>query len=131
MSRSTQIEFERLVVLYHQRHKNRLNLADPTFAEDGFVTTATMVGSAGRVETRCGPAEYHAEIFVFTLNDRKRWDLAELMSIESVRKWLVSYSQNAKEDGKSSLEADVEWIFLILTDGLKDVDKFDWLHRSR
>jgi hypothetical protein len=128
MSRATQIEFEKLVVLYHQRDKNELKLADPTFKEDGFVTTATMVGSSGNVKTRCGPAEYHAEIFVFTLNDQKRWDLAELMSLESIRKWLINYSQNPKANGKSSLEADVEWIFLILSDGLKGISKFDWLY---
>ena len=130
MSRATQLDFERLVSKYYQTLGGSLRLAEPTFEEDGFVTTATMVGSGGHVETRCGPAEYHAEIFVFTIEDQRRWDLAELMSIESVRNWLVSYSQNANASGKSSLEADVEWIFLILADGLKGVGKFGWLHRS-
>jgi hypothetical protein len=130
MSRATQIEFERLVALYHQRHKNALHLSNPSFEEDGYITTATMIGLGGHVETRCGPAEYHAEIFVFTFDEQKRWDLAELMSIESVRNWLVSYSNNSNLHGKSSLEADVEWIFLILADGLKNVGKFDWLYRK-
>jgi len=47
-----------------------------------------------------------------------------------VRNWLVSYSKNQKSHDKSSLEADVEWIFLILADGLKNVGMFDWLYRE-
>jgi len=80
MSRATQIEFESLVAPYHQRHKDALHLSNPSFKEDEFITTATMIGLGGHVETRCGPAEYHAEIFIFTLDDQKRWDLAELMA---------------------------------------------------
>ena len=128
MSRATQIEFERLIAGNFQRHKNELSLASPTFQEDGFITTATMAGSAGCVEILCGPAEYHAEVFITTTKDQKRWDLADLINIESVRLWL--YQNRPNYSGRSLLEVEVEYLFYFIIDGLKGVAEFEWL-RSR
>ena len=127
MSQATQIEFKRLVTEYFQRHNHALNLAVPTFEEDGFITTASMIDSGGRVEFRCGAAEYHTEIFVYTLKDQKRWNLAELMSIESVRNWMLKTRPNTSD--KSRLEAEVDYAFCLLTAGLKGVGEFGWLYR--
>jgi hypothetical protein len=63
-----------------------------------------MSGSGGLVEIRCGPAEYHAEIFITTLREQKRWTLADLMGIESVRNWLLQNRGRTTSD-KSRLEA--------------------------
>jgi hypothetical protein len=48
-----------------------------------------MAGLQGRVQIRCGPPEYHAEILVYSLKDQERWNLAELMSIESIRNLII------------------------------------------
>jgi len=128
MSRTTQIEFERLIAGNFQRHKNELSLASPTFREEGFITKAIMVGSRGSVEIWCGPAEYHAEIFVNTIKGQKRWNLADLMTIESVRLWL--YQNRPNYSGRSLLEVEVEYLFYFIIDGLKGVAEFEWL-RSR
>jgi len=126
MSQATQIEFARLVDSYYQRHQNALKLGHPNFRNDGFISTATMSGSGGFVEIRCGPAEYHAEIFVTTLKDQKRWSLADLMSIESIRNWMLQNQPNTS--GKSRLEAEIDSAFSLLTEGLKGVPNFEWLH---
>ena len=126
MSQATQIDFERLIVVCCQRHQNVLNLASPIFEEDGFITTAIMAGTGGRFEIRCGPAEYHAEIFIYTFEDQKRWNLADLMSIENIRSWMI---QNRPDTGgRSQLEAEINYAFWLLTDGLKDVVNFKWLY---
>lgn len=119
MSRATQIEFERLIAGNFQRHKNELSLASPTFQEDGFITTATMAGSAGSVEILCGPAEYPAEVFITTTKGQKRWDLADLIGIESVRLWMLHNRPNSPS--KSRLEAEIECLFGLIADGLNEV----------
>ncbi len=127
MSHATQIEFARLVDIYYQKYKNALTLASPSFDNNGFVSRATLSGSGGDIEILCGPAEYHAEIFITMLKDNKRWNLADLMSVGTLKHWLVSYSQRANNQGKSELEADIEWIFLILIEGLRGAIGFEWL----
>ena len=127
MSYATQIEFARLVASYYQKHKNTLMLDHPIFNNDGFVSNATMSGSGGSVEILCGPAEYHAELFITTLKDHKRWNLADLMSVGTLKQWLVNYSQKTNFQGKSELEADIEWVFLILIEGLRSAADFEWL----
>ena len=97
MSKATQMEFTRLVDSYYQRYQNALRLGHPSFRNDGFISTATMSGSGGFVEIRCGPAEYHAEIFITTLKEQKRWSLADLMSIESVRNWMLQNERNTAD----------------------------------
>lgn len=127
MNRSTQIEFERLVSTYHQQHLNELILAAPTFEEADFILTATMVGSGGQVKMRCGPAEYHAEIFIHESGHGKRWTLADLMGIEAVRDWMLQNRPNASD--KSRLEIEVDYAFRLLAHGLRGDGRFKWLCR--
>ncbi len=124
MSEVTQNDFEHTVCMCFHRYENALSLSNPTFNKDGYITTATMLGSRGRVELRCGPAEYHAEIFVYT--DEKRWTLADLMGLEDVRRWLLD--NRPSTEGRSRLDAEVEAAFCLLNTGLKDIELFTWLH---
>lgn len=126
MSRATQIEFTRLVDSYYQRHQNTLRLGQPSFHNDGFVSTATMSGSGGLVEIRCGPAEYHAEIFITTLKEQKRWSLADLLSIEGARNWMLQNRPNTSD--KSRLEVEIDFAFSLLAVGLRGITNFEWLH---
>ena len=125
MSQTTRIEFERLIAGNFHQHKNELNLASPTFQEDGFITTATMTGSGGRVEILCGPAEYHAEVFITTTKGQKQWSLSDLMTIESVRLWM--HQDFPSTAGRSRLEAEIERAFDLIVDGLNGVAEFEWL----
>jgi hypothetical protein len=127
MSKQTQEDFERLVNHYFKLYEGALNLSAPLFRCKGFVTTATMSGVRGSVEILCGPAEYHAELFIESSEIGQRWNLADLMKFDPVRKWLLDYSKKDSSKKKSGLSADVEWIFLILLDGLKEVQEFSWI----
>jgi hypothetical protein len=127
MSEQTQAEFKRLVEEYYRSQKAVVNLTAPEFHFSGFLSKAVMTGSGGFVEILCGPAEYHAEVFVISCKDNKRWKLADLMNFSSVREWLVAYSKKGNTANKSILESDVEWIFLMLADGLRDVPGFEWI----
>jgi len=102
-----------------------LKLDAPTFEENGFITTARLAGMGGHVELRCGPAEYHAEIFVHTSKDGKRWSLADLMGLESVRSWLLENRPDTT--GRSTLEAEIEYAFWLLKDGLRGDYRFNWI----
>ena len=127
MSHATQIEFAQLVDSYYQQYQSALKLASPSFDNNGFISRATMSGLGGAVEILCGPAEYQAEIFITTLKGHKRWNLSDLMSVGTLKQWLVSYSKRASCQSKSGLEADIEWIFLILVEGLRGAAGFEWL----
>lgn len=124
MTSEVQNSFEQLVCEYFQQFSGSLNLAEPVFTADSNITTVTMRGSSGHVEMRCGPGEYHIEIFVYT--DDKRWTLADLISIENVRAWLKQNRSNTA--GKSRSIAEVSSAFGLLADGLKGVAGFEWLH---
>jgi hypothetical protein len=125
-----QIEFERLFKICHQHHLNTLKLSSPSFVHDGYVSKATMSSPSGFVEILYGPPEYHAQIFITSLKEQKRWELKDLMSIKTVREWLMSYSHRPIPEGKSALEREIEWTFLILTDALKNVAGFEWLKQK-
>jgi hypothetical protein len=124
MSKTTQNDFESLVNSYFSRHLSSLCLSKPIFNKNGFITTATMAGSGGRVEIRCGPAEYHAEIFIYTKENHKRWSLSDLMSIEHVRVWMMQNRPNTA--GRSRLDAEIDCAFCLLIDGLKGAG-FEWI----
>lgn len=128
MSQSTKMEFKQLVNFYYQRHRNILNLGEPSFEYNGFISTATMAGSGGFVKLRCVPAEYHIEVFVQTSEDQKRWSLADLMTIESVRIWMTHSRPNTS--GKPRLEAEMEVAFCLLVEGLEGVPNFQWMYRD-
>lgn len=124
MSEATQNKFKHSVCSCFQLHKNAVSLSNPTFKQDGYITTAVMTGSQGQVELRCGPAEYHVEIFIYS--DEKRWTLADLVGIEDVRIWLQNNRPSTA--GRALLDAEVESAFCLLSDGLKSVSPFSWLH---
>jgi len=129
MSTITQNEFERQVVVCFQKHANTLRLCEPTFSRDGYIITATMAaGTAGKVELRCGPAEYATEIFVYTSENKKRWSLADLLKNDRIRTWMLQNRPNLS--GKSRLEAEVACAFFLLDEGLRGVPEFRWLARS-
>ena len=128
MSESTQIEFSRLVKSQYERYKDTLNLSEPRFEYEGFITRALMDGANGYVKMRCGPAEYHAEVFVHSADEQKCWKLADLISVKGVRDWLMQ--NRASVSGKARLEAEVETAFRLLAEGLNGVPEFDWLHKA-
>lgn len=102
-------------------------MAEPTFETDGFVTTANLDGPGGRIAIRCGPAEYHAELFIHDFAGKRRWSLADLMTIGSVREWIF---QNRPDfTARSHLETEVEYAFHLLANGLRSVGEFEWIHR--
>lgn len=125
MSQATKNNFECLIDEYFLHHSNILHLAKPTFKRDGFITTATMMGCDGRVEMRCGPAEYHAEIFIYTSKDNRRWTLSDLMNIEKIRIWVLK--NRPRTLGRSLLETEIDYAFCLLEVGLKDVAGFEWI----
>jgi len=127
MSKATPENFELLVSEYYHRYKNALNLAGSAFNNEGYITTATMLAPSGRVEMRCGPSEYNAEIFIYTA-DGKRWSLADLIGIDRVRTWLQENRPSTSD--RSRLDAEVDCAFGLLIEGLKGVDGFEWLHAS-
>jgi hypothetical protein len=126
MSQATQNNFEHLVGQYFQLNEPSLSLSSPAFKRDGYIITATMRGSCGRVEMRCGPAEYHVEVFVYT--DDHRWTLSELMSNDRIRNWLLQNRPSVSE--RTRLEVEIDCAFSLLVDGLKAVDEFKWLYGS-
>lgn len=126
MSQKTQLDFEKLVSKYRQVFGSCLKLSAPSFEVDGFITTARLAGSGGHVELRCGPAEYHVEVFVYTANDGKRWSLLDLMSLADVRNWLLKNRPDTK--GRSTLEAEIEYAFRLLGGGLQGDCKFNWIN---
>lgn len=128
MSTEAQTQFECLVAAEYERWKDQLDLAAPRSERDGFITRIVMAGTSGFVELRCGPAEYHAEMFIYTVKDAKRWDLTDLIGIPAVHEWLTHTSARAK--GKARLEAEVEAAFCLLVVGLRGIPHFEWLHRS-
>ena len=126
MSRATQNTFEHLVGQYFRQNENAVSLSSPTFKRDGYITMATMLGSCGRVEMRCGPAEYNAELFVYTNN--RRWTLSDLMSNVRIRRWLLDNRPSASD--RTRLEVEIDCAFSLLVDGLKCADEFKWLYCS-
>ncbi len=129
MSRATQIEFERLVSSCYQIIGHGVKLAAPTFEENGFVTRARLKGVGGHVELLCGPAEYHAEVFVCTDKDGKRWALSDLMTLKNVRNWM--FLNRSGPTGRSTLEADVEYAFRLLSEVLSNESEFSWIGSVR
>jgi len=53
--------------------------------------------------------------------------LPELYEIKSVRDWLESYKSTTEKLTK--IEADVEWVFRLLANGLKESGEFAWLYK--
>jgi hypothetical protein len=104
-----------------------LNLKELSFRQEGYLTIADMQGPHGSIQVICGPPEYRAEIFVTSVETGKRLGLPELYEIKSVRDWLESYKSTKEKLTK--IEADVEWVFRLLANGLKESGEFAWLYK--
>ena len=129
MSQVTQQVFTRAITAQFEKSRELLNLTNLQFQYDGFVSYATTDGSEGSVKIVCGPPEYHAEVFLLIPKNGERWNLARLMEISSVRRWVMS--QSPEQSSRSVVEMDVEWIFRLLKDGLKSATEFGWLYRAQ
>ena len=62
---------------------------------------------------------YYVEIFIHTSQDGKRWTLADLKGIETVRDWMLENRPSASE--KPRLEIEVEYAFRMLSRGLQEI----------
>lgn len=122
---TTRNRFIELVTKYFHSNASSVQLSEPSFKCDGHTSTATLFGTVGSVEIRCGPAEYHAEIFIYT-NGNVRWTLADLISNEHVRSWLLNNRPNSS--GRSQLETEIDCAFKLLAYGLKGFPGFEWLY---
>jgi hypothetical protein len=127
MSKETQIRFEQVVHRCYDRHCSMLLLKEPVLRCDGYISTATMAGTKGVVEILCGPPEYHAELLIVIAETGQRWNLADLVQFDTVKRWFVAYAAAAAGSSEADLEADVEWIFMILVEGLNGVKRFEWI----
>ncbi|MDB4264833.1 hypothetical protein N9893_02080 [bacterium] len=127
MSTSTQNELISSVQKNYEHFASCLRLKKPSFATRGYLSSAKMTATGGTVEILCGPPEYHAEIFIECAATNKRWGLADLIQVESIKHWLDAYQ--SKTESQSNVEADVEWIFYILSEGLKGIKEFAWIQR--
>lgn len=127
MSTSTQNEFIASVQQNYERFASCLKLEKPSFAIQGFLSSAKMIATGGTIEILCGPPEYHAEVFISCAGNHKRWGLADLIQVERVKHWLDAYQPET--ESQSEVEADVEWIFHLLSEGLKGIKEFAWIQR--
>ena len=80
--------FKRSVIAQQSAYTEQLSLYPPVFEDDGFITTAFMSSYSGKVELRCGPAEYHVELFVHDDPGVNRRTLSELIALPIVREWM-------------------------------------------
>lgn len=128
MSLATKEAFKRCVLSVQSGFAEQLALDAPSFADDGFLTIAQMEGGRGRVELWCGPAEYHVELFLADERDERRWSLADLLAIPSVRRWI---EENPFElAGRPQIAAEVEETFRLLREAVGRVPQFSWLLRA-
>lgn len=128
MSTSTQKEFIASVQKHYKCFRSCLRLEKPSFAAKGFLSSAKMIANEGIVEILCGPPEYHAEVFIECARTNKKWGLADFIQVQSIKKWLDAYQSTT--GNHSNVDADVEWIFHLLSGGLKGIQEFAWIHRD-
>lgn len=125
MSEETKNEFKILSQKNYDRCSGKLKINKPVFSGEGFLSQLSMKGPYGAVEILCGPPEYHAEVFIESYDESKRYNLTDLMGIDSIREWVKT--NRPKTDGQSHLAAELEWIFDLLSEGLKDADSLKWI----
>ena len=128
MSLATKEAFKRCVLSVQSGFAEQLALDAPSFADEGFLTIARLEGGRGRVELWCGPAEYHVELFLSDEREERKWSLADLLAIPSVRRWI---EENPFElAGRPQIAAEVEETFRLLRDSVGRVPRFSWLLRA-
>jgi hypothetical protein len=127
MSTSTQNEFIASVQKHYKHFTSCLRLEKPSFTTKGFLSSAKMTANGGIVEILCGPPEYHAEVFIECAGTNKRWGLADFIQVQSIKHWFDAYQSTT--GSQSNVDADVEWIFHLLSEGLKGIQEFAWINR--
>lgn len=128
MSLATKNLFKQCVAAQQSVNTKLLSLLPPVFTDDGFITTASMSACGGRVELRCGPAEYHVEIFIHDDKGLTRWTLSDLIALPNVRDWMQANRANL--EGKQRVEAEVEYAFRLLKEPVVRVPEMNWLLRD-
>lgn len=124
MSSTTKNIFKKCVAAQQASSTSELTLQAPIFQDDGFITTAFMSATGGKVELRCGPAEYHVELFIHDESGNRR-TLSELIGLPGVRKWMQV--NRADLEGKLRVEAEVEYAFCLLKEAIARVPEMNWL----
>ena len=127
MSAISKDTFKRSVVTQQVLHNTGLCISSPAFTDEGFTTTALMTSGGGRVELRCGPAEYHVELFIHPA-EKKRLGLVELLAMPGIREWMRANRANL--EGKQRVEAEVEYAFRLLDEIVSLVPELQWLRRK-
>ena len=128
MSLFTKQFFKECVAAHQLAFANHLSLAPPIFKDNGFTTTAFMSAPGGKVELRCGPAEYHVELFVHDETGSIRRTLNELISLPQVMEWMES--NPASVEGRQRIEVEVEYSFRLLKEAIARVTEMNWLLRN-
>ena len=128
MSLVTKDLFKRIVIAQQSAYTEQLSLYPPVFEDDGFITTAFMSSYSGKVELRCGPAEYHVELFVHDDPGVNRRTLSELIALPIVREWMKA--NRADLEGKHRVEAEVAYAFRLLNEAIARVPEMNWLRRK-
>jgi len=128
MSLATKDLFKRCVAAQQSASTNILALLPPEFIDEGFITTAFMSARRGKVELRCGPAEYHVEIFIHDDECLNRRTLSDLIALPNVREWMQA--NRAELEGRQRVEAQVEYVFRLLKESISRVPEMNWLLRE-
>ena len=128
MSLVTKAQFKKRVAAEQFANRQQLTLQPPTFEDEGFITTAFLPASSGKVELRCGPPEYHVELFVHDQTGSYRFSLNELIALANVRQWMQVNRANL--EGESRIEAEVSYAFRLLAEAIARVPEMNWLLRD-
>lgn len=126
MSIATKNLFKNCTTAQQAVYVDRLTLSPPEFIDDGFTTTALMSGCEGKVELRCGPAEYEVELFVHA--GLKRLNLSDIIALPGILKWMQANRPNL--EGKQRVEAEIEYVFKLLNEAIGRATEMSWLLRQ-
>jgi hypothetical protein len=128
MSAITKEVFKRCVSAQQAAHSAVLYVNPPEFTDEGFSTTASMASERGIVALRCGPSEYHVELFIHAEAERKRWTLVDLLALPKIRDWMRS--NRVDHQAKQRIEAEVEYAFRLLEGIVSLIPELRWLRRE-
>ena len=126
MSLTTKKIFKDRVAAQQAAAAHELSLLPPVFKDNGFITTAILPAPGGKVELRCGPAGYEVDVFVHL--GMNRWTLNELLTLPGVREWLKQ--NRADFEGKTRVEAEIDYVFRFIKGALAQVSEMSWLRRN-
>lgn len=128
MSLEIKDSFKRWVTEQQTACAVKLSLRSPVFVDEGYTTTAFLSASGGKVELRCGPAEYNVELFIHDKTESNRLQFSELIALPQVLEWLQKNRPNY--DGKQRIEGKVEYAFRLLSEAIAQAPEMNWLLRK-